>query len=216
MKRSFVILLVCLAAASCSPLRIVMNSQSPEGGRTVLTSDKHLFGNLDVALGAHVFGKDTTLAVLITYDGNSTHGVFDRNDRLLVRFDDQSVLTLTNIYDKEYEVENTTDYSTRTISDFGYAYTYDPYFDAVYVSPYEVSRMVPVVTNRRVTRSYALYLISKPELEKLASGKIIKLRVEIEDRELDMKDPGGLEDMFAQMKQLLFDCLRKGISRSDF
>lgn len=217
MKRVAVILLfVYLAMAGCSPLRIVMNSKTEKGERLVLTSDQKLFGNISAALGAKVAGKDTLLAVLVTYDGPSNHGVFDKDDKLLIRLSDQSVITLKNVYHKEFEEQTETDVSTQRVSDFGYTYSYDLLMDDIYVTPYEVYRFVPRVTTTHKTLSYALYFISKPELNNIIDKGVIKLRVELEDRELNMPNTGSVAETFKNMKECLYKGLEEGIQRTEF
>lgn len=216
MKKLFFALVVCLCAIGCSPLRIVMNSKNEDGERIVLTSDKRLFNDVSVALGAKVAGKDTVLAVLVTYDGNSTHGVFDKDDRMLVRLSDQKVITLNNVYHKEFEEETVTNTTTRRVSDFGYAYSYDPYTDDIYVTPYEVSRFIPQVSTTHITRSYALYFISRPDLDAIIDKGVIKLRIELENSELDMPNTGGVSKTFGKLKDCLYDGIRSGIVRTEF
>lgn len=216
MKKLFVALCFCLAVISCSPLRIVMNSRDEEGDRIVLTSDKRMFNNVQMALGAKASEKDTVLAVLVTYDGNSNHGVFAKGDKMLVRLADQSVITLENVYHQEFEEETVTNTSREMVSDFGYAYSYDPIFDDVYITPYEISRFIPRVTTSHITKSYALYFISKAQLNDIITKDVIKLRVELEDKELDMPNTTGVSATFAEMKDCLFECLRNGIQRTEF
>ncbi|MCQ2157209.1 MAG: hypothetical protein MJY53_02325 [Bacteroidales bacterium] len=216
MKKLFFALAACLCAIGCSPLRIVMNSKNEDGERIVLTSDKRLFNDVSVALGAKVAGKDTVLAVLVTYDGNSTHGVFDKDDRMLVRLSDQKVITLNNVYHKEFEEETVTNTTTRRVSDFGYAYSYDPYTDDIYVTPYEVSRFIPQVSTTHITRSYALYFISRPDLDAIIDKGVIKLRIELENSELDMPNTGSVSKTFGKLKDCLYDGIRSGIVRTEF
>ena len=210
------ILTCCLMTASCSPLSIVMNTHTEDGDRIVLTSDKRLFGDISAALGARVAEKDTVLAILVTYDGRSDHGVFSKGDKMLVRLGDQSVITLENVYHKEFEEETVTNTTQERVSDFGYAYSYDPYLDDILVTPYQISHFIPRVTTSRITKSYALYFISKPQLGDIIEKGVIKLRVELEDSELDMPDTSKVPAVFQGMRDCLFDCLSKGIQRTEF
>ena len=216
MRKFLFVVCFCLVAIGCSPLRIVMNSKDEEGNRIVLTSDKRMFNDVQMALGAKVAGKDTVLAVLVTYDGNSNHGVFAKGDKMLLRLADQSVITLENVYHQEFEEETVTNTSRERVSDFGYAYSYDPIFDDVYITPYEISRFIPRVTTSHITKSYALYFLSRGQLNDIISKGVIKLRVELEDRELDMPNTSGVSDTFAGLRTCLYDCLRNGIQRTEF
>ena len=207
-------LFVCLAMAGCSPLRIVMNSKTEKGERLVLTSDQKLFGNISAALGAKVAGKDTVLAVLVTYDGPSNHGVFDKDDKLLIRLSDQSVITLKNVYHKEFEEQTETDVSTQRVSDFGYTYSYDLLMDDIYVTPYEVYRFVPRVTTTHKTLSYALYFISKKQINDIMEKGVTKLRIEVEDAEYDMPYPENATNKFTEVYTFLHNAAKAGVKRS--
>lgn len=208
MKRSLVLVLLAVLMSSCGVVSLTMNSTSPEGDRTLLTSDSHLFGNVNVALGAKIKGqKDTVLAVLVTYDGRSNHGVFETGDKMMIRLKDDSVITLLNIYDREFE-KNTETYTTEErVSRFGYAYTYDPLTMDIYVTPYEASSFVPRTHTSTVTESYALYLITKRQLQDIIGKGVVKLRVEIEDDELDMTSG---TDRVAEIFAAEYDCLKEG------
>ena len=217
MKRIIPILALCLTLFSgCNPLRIVLNSKDEDGSRTVLTSDKKLFGNFWTALGASVKPTGTVYGILVTCDADTDHGIFDKGDQLLIRLTDNSVIKLDNIYHKEFEKETETQTNINRISDFGYVYNYDPWFDGVYISPFEISRMVPTVSTVTTTRSYALYLVSPKQLEDIMNKGVIKLRIQIEDNEFDMPDPGKVSKLFSEQ----FDCLKEGIAnkvaRADF
>ena len=204
--------------AACSPLKIIMNSTDPNGDRYVLTSDQSLFsskmGHIKVALGAKIHQRDTVLAILITSDANTDHGIFDMNDRLLIRFADQSVLTLKNIYDREFETETTTTQTQERVSTYGYDYVYSPWTDNVYVTPYEAYSFVPRTYVTKTTNSYALYLLTKTQLLDIINKNVIKLRVEVENNELDMPSPGSTSAIFSS----IYACLKEGINRqrSDF
>ena len=216
MKKFLSALGLCLCVIGCSPLKIVMNSKNEQGDRIVLTSDQRMFKDVSFALGAKVSAKDTVLAVLVTYDGNSDHGVFDKDDRMLIRLSDQKTITLVNIYHKEFEEETVTSTSTRRVSDLGFAYSYDPYTDDIYVTPYEVSRFIPQVNTSHITKSYALYFISKTDLDAIIGTGVIKLRVELESSELDMPNTSGVADTFSRMRDCLYQCIRDGITRTEF
>lgn len=199
--------LLLLALTACSPLRIAMNSKSPEGIRTVLTSNLHLFGDFDVALGASIEPSDTVLGILVTCTRSSDHGLFDKGDRMKIRLSDGSVTELENIYHKEFDREVQTFNTVDRVSQYGMSYVYDPIYDAVWVSPVEVSRMVPSLHTTTVSNSYALYLISRPQLADIISKGVVNLRIEIEDDECDMKNTSGLSGQMSDM----YDCLKEGI-----
>lgn len=217
MKKFFLVLSAfVLFLPSCSPLKIVMNSKSPEGIRTVLTSDQHLFNNFDIALGASIEPRDTVLGILVTCDKSTDHGIFDKGDKMKLRLSDQSVIELDNIYHKEFDKEVQTYNTVDRTTEFGLAYSYDPYFGTVWVDPIEVRRLVPQVKTRTVTRSYALYLVSKGKLMDIISKGVIALRIEVEDDEYDMNGTGGVSSLLSQM----YDCLKEGMAndkkRTDF
>lgn len=210
MKRYLLFIAVCMAAAvSCSPLKLVMNSRDKDGSRLVLTSDKHLFDNFDMALGAKVSPKDTVLAILITSTKRSDHGIFDTDDRLLLRLSDGSEVALNNIYHMEYEKESVTESGTRRVYDYGYVYSYDPLYDNVYVNPVEISKLVPEVHTRVTTNSYALYLIPRKQLVDIIEKGVIKLRVEYEMGEEDMPNTSSVSGTLRGM----YECLKEGIDQ---
>lgn len=220
MKKTLVAAAVCLLLAGCSPLRIVLNTKSPEGIRTVLTSNIHLFSyefnSLDAALGARISQKDTVLAILLTSDQNSDHGIFDKDDRLLIRFADQSEMSLTNVYDREFETETTTTQTQERVSAVGYDYVYSPWADAVFIAPYEVSAFVPRTYVRRTTNSYALYFVTRQQLADITGKEIVKLRVEIENDELDMPNPSSATTVFKDLYAFLNENIRKQHERKVF
>lgn len=210
------IFVAVLMTASCSPARIIMNSKGSDGVRTVLTSDKHLFENIEMALGARIIPpKDTVIAILITSTKDSDHGIFDKDDRLLIRLSDGSEITLTNLYDKEFDRQTKTEVVNERVNNYGYAYTYG-YFGEIYVTPMEISSFVPRSYTRTESKSYALYLISKKQLEDIIAKGVSKLRVEIEDAELDMPSTSSVQAITTE----LYACLKDGIAnwkkRSDF
>jgi len=172
-----------LALCSCSPLRIVMNTTSPDGERTIVTSDQPLFtysqGQLTAALGCRIHGRDTVLALLVTSDADSGHGIFGKGDRVMVRFQDNTEFSIENLYDKEFETHTETGVTQHMQTDYGYAYSYDPYFDDIYLTPYQINRMVPRAYTRKVSNSYALYLLNREQITSLMTKPVIKLRVEI-------------------------------------
>lgn len=221
MKKLLIALFACsLAVASCSPLRIVYNSTAANGDRTVFTSSQSLFGygkgRMDIALGSKVSVKDTLLAVLITSNQDSDHGIFDKGDRLLIRLKDDSVITLVNMYDKEYDTEINEGVTHEPVMAYGYDYVYSPWADGVFITPYEVTAMVPRRYITKTTNSYALYLISKADILNIINKGVKKLRVEDENEEFDMENPEYAAEIIGKE----FDCLVEGIlagkNRSEF
>jgi len=212
---------ISIILTSCgTPLKIVMNRTTPEGERFVVTSDQHLFhagkGNMDLALGAKIVGKDTVLAFVITCDADSGHGIFDKGNKLMFRLSDNSEISLSNLYDKEYEEHEDTSVSQQYQTDYGYSYSYSPWTDDIYISPFEVTRLVPRINHYKTTNSYALYLVTKQQLNDIISKGVKKLRVEIEDKDLDMTDTEGVAPLISNMYACLKDGIANPVSRSKF
>lgn len=216
MKKLIILLAAAMAFAGCSPLRIAMDSRTEEGARIVYTTDKGLFNHIDVALGAKISGKDTTLAVIVTCDRHSDHGIFDKNDRMLIRLSDQSVITLNNIYHKEYETQTNTNVTRERVDSYGLAYAYDPFFPGVYLTPYEVSTFIPRTTVTTSTYSYALYFITAKQLNDIIRKGVIKLRIEIEDSEVEMASPSSASSVFASLKDCLYERISTPLVRKAF
>lgn len=209
-----------LAASSCSPLKIVMDSTN-KGQRTVLTSDKNLFtvmtrGSFNIALGARVSPKDTVLAILLTADTDDNHGIFDLEDRLMFRLSDQSEVFLKNVYEKQFETTQQTNVSSIPKTDYYLDYTYSPWTGNIYVTPYEVNTMVTQVYTTKKNNSYALYLVSKHQMESIISKGVVKLRVEVEDQDYDMADPSSVSGLLSDMYSFLMESVRSKKQRSTF
>ncbi len=209
MKKFLVFVSALTLLFACAPARLVMDTHTEEGDRVILTSDTRIFGDVEIALGARINQKDTVLAVLITYDGKSDHGVFDVDDKLQFRLGDGEEIFLLNVYEKEYNRETETYTTNDRVSRLGYAYAYDPFYGATYVTPVEVNSFIPRTRTRTVTESYGLYLISKKQLNDIITKGLVKLRVEIENDELDMT--GGLEFVVAVLADQ-YGCLKKGFA----
>lgn len=210
-----------LAVCSCSPLRIVMNTTNAEGERTIATSDQPLFsynqGQLTAALACRIHGKDTVLALLVTSDANTSHGIFSKGDKIKVRFNDDSVIDLENLYDKEFESHTETGVTQTPRTDFGYAYYYDVWTDSIELTPYTINRMVPQAYSRKVSNSYALYLLTRKDITALMTKPVIKFRVEIENADLDMPYTDGVNDLFTALMTCLWeDGINKAFERSTF
>jgi len=220
MKKIFLIMAVAVAAAACSPLRLAMNVTDSKGVRTLATSNIPLMGNVDgsmeIALAARVEKKDTIMAVVLTVDADSGHGIFNKGNKMMFRLADNSVIELENLYDKEYEEQTETYTTTTTVPRYGYGYAYDYFWGDIYVAPYMVNQMVPEVRTRKNSYSYALYLISKRQLLNIINSDVKKLRVEIENNDLDMPDPRGVSSMFKDMYSVLREGLVHNYVRKTF
>lgn len=218
MKKLSFLLLAALTLTSCNITRLAVDTKDEEGSRVLYTNDSHVFDDVDIALGAKIdTDGDTLLAVIVTYEGRGNHSVFEYNGKMMFRLTDGSVITLTNMYKNEFEKDTETYTTNDRFSTLDYAYYYDPYSDAVYVSPYEVSHFIPRTHTRLVTRSYGLYLISKHQLQDIIDKKVIKFRVETESSELDMTSGAGkVSAILAEQ----FKCLQESYShekqRSEF
>lgn len=220
MKKMIFALVAALTVASCSTLRVAMDQTQSDGTRNLITSDQYLFrsggGSIDIALGERYKGNDTVMAFLITYDARSGHGVFNKGNKLMFRLNDGSEISLTNIYDKEYDVQEETHVTDNFRTDYGWAYSYSPWTDDVYVTPYEVTRVVPQVRHYKTTNSYGLYLVSKTQLKALMTKGIKKLRVETENDELDWTDTEGVSKLITDMYNCLQSSVATGITRTTF
>ena len=211
MKKIFILgLLAAVLFTGCSAPKLVMNSKHKDGSRVMLTSDKNLFGNFNFALGAKIMPKgETVLGVLITCDIDSDHGLFDLNDKLLIRLTDSTKIELTNVYDKEYDKETKTETTTTpVVAPVGFSYAYRPFAPGIFVTPYDVAAFVPQTYVTTTTHSYALYLISKEQLESIIGKGVIKLRIEVENAEYNMGDTNYVGEKFS----VLYDCLKDGIA----
>ena len=204
----------------CRPLSLAMNTEN-NGNHVLLTSDISLFtysGNpMDIAMGVKITPKDTLLGIVLTTDCGADHGVFDRDDRIMIRFADSSEITLLNVYDKECSTETKTNVTEDYYAQRGLAYAYSPWCDVPYLTPYVAYSMVPTVYTTQTTVSYALYLITFEQLIKMRNTDIIKLRVELEDRDLDMPQPERARDVFVKLSDFLYESVtEKAFQRSKF
>lgn len=218
MKRLVILIFAAVMLSSCGVVRLAIDSQDKDGSRVVLTSDKHLFSCVDVALGARIKNqKDTVLAVLVTYDGRSNHGVFGVGNQMMFRLSDDSVISLSNIYDREYEKNTETYTSDERLTEYGYAYAYDPFTMDIYVAPYEATTFIPRVHTSTTTLSYGLYLITKKQLQDIIEKGVKKIRLEIESDELDMNSGA---DKISKIFDEQYTCLKNNFEdphhRSEF
>lgn len=203
MRKLIAIAVSGILAVSCGMFQKIEINTSSKGERQILTCDRNLFDGLKVALGARISGKDTVLAVLVSTDETSNHGIFDQDDKFQIKFSDDKVIELSNIYDQEFEKETTTGITETPRTDFRYAYTYNPYYDAVVVTPYTVTQMVPHAYSTTRTTSYALYLISKNQLEDIIGKEIVKLRIETDSDYRDMHSPAHTSRIFGTLYKYL-------------
>jgi len=221
MKRALVIFAVmALALCSCNPLRIVMD-KNKKGERTILTSNQRMTGyhdgTISAALGCRIQGKDTVLAVLLTSDADKGHCVFENGDKLQFRMKDGQEISLVNVYDKSaYESETRVETTTERRYDYGYAYTYSPWVDGVYIAPYEISHMVPRTYTIKETKSYALYLITLKQMNNICTKEIVKVRIELEDQDVDIKDGSSMNDLFCRLINCLGTRARAKFQREEF
>lgn len=216
MKRLILFLALCLTASACSTLRIVYNSKDSDGKRIYCTSNVHLFGEVSAAMGAKVGPKDTLLAIVITCDKDSDHGVINKGDKMMIRLQDSSVINLQNLYDKEYQLETNTYQTNDVVSAWGYEYCYSPWTDGVFVAPYEVRGFIPRTRVTQTSHSYGLYLITKEQIYAIMKKGVVKLRIEIEDRDLDMTYPENATGIFTQLYTFLHEATKKGVVRNEF
>lgn len=216
LTRLFSLFAATAMIASCAAPHIAMNTVDNKGSRIICTSDLHLFKEFSMAMGAKVAPKDTVMALLITSNRDSDHGIFDTNDRLLIRLGDGSEITLTNIYDHEFEKNQETSTTTSTEFTDLYSYAYDPVLDAVYVAPVTVRTMVPRTYTYTTTKSYALYLINKQQVHDIIQKGVVKLRVEVENDECDMASPQRTQKIVAKLYPLLMQSVETGVSRTPF
>ena len=217
---SGILIIAAFALCSCSPLHIVMD-KSKKGERTILTSDQRLMGYKDgtisVALGCRIQGRDTVLAILLTSDADKGHCVFEKDDKLMFRLKDGEEIHLTNIYDKSaYESRTRVETTTNRTYDFGYTYSYSPWTGDIYITPYEISRMVPRTRTVKESASYALYFISLKQLGSICSKEIVKVRVELEDQDVDITSTSGLPDLFTRLANCLGERARTEFHREEF
>jgi len=223
MKRIFIIISVLAAAlstSSCGVIRLALDTRDSNGVRTVATSNAHLMGNMkgqmDIALAARVEKKDTIMAVILTINADSGHGLFNKGDKMKIRLDDDSVIDLVNLYDKEYEEKEETYVTDSPRTQIRYAYSYDYFYDDFFVSPYMVNQMVPEVRHTKNSYSYALYLITKPQINDIIKKGVKKLRVEIENDDLDMPDPTTVPGTFQALYNVIKGSLANDFKRSEF
>jgi len=202
MKRIVCFALFVMALTSCGVSPLVLD-KIYKGNHLALTSNSHVFtengGSYDFALGTRMSEKDTLLAVLVTYDGDSKAGIFDKDDRLMFRLTDGTEFNLRNIYDKEFESSDELVQTERLKSDYMVQYTYSPLTDMIYVDPVIVTRTVPEVYRVKKHNSYGLYPITKEQLSGIVTKGVAKMRVESQLGDNDVPHPGELSGIFKSL-----------------
>ena len=169
---------------------IALDTTDMDGVRTILTTNKHMMDDIDVALGCRINKTDTVAGLLLTSDKNSDHGIFTKGERLRVEFADGEVITLSNIYDKEYQKETNVSETDHIIDEqVGYDYTYSPYSGNVYITPHYFTAVVPERHTYTTTLSYALYPVKYSELLSMMNKPAVKVGVESESGYSTMNKP---------------------------
>jgi len=206
MKKITLFLIAALALVSCGTPKIAMDT-SIKGDRVLLTSDTKVArlneGRITFALGAKLSKKDTIVALLVTCDADTGHGVFDRDDRIMFKYSDGSEVYLKNMYDREYESSQETHVSGTPVTTSGLYYAYGPWATGYWLYPGTVTAWVPQVYTTKTTNSYGLYPITKNDIKRAMGKEVVKLRIETNVGDVDIDDP---KDIAALMKDL-FQCL---------
>lgn len=214
MKKSLIIVaaLICLFASSCGIPSVVLDT-TYKGSRIVLTNNINLFafdgGTMTAALGAKISGRDTVLAVMVTYNGDTKQGIFDKEDCIRVRLANGEEFSSRNLYDKEFEHSESVQTTSTPVNDWGYAYAYSPYMDDIYLRPVTVTRWVPQVYTVKESISTGLYPITKKQLFDLMKVGVEKFRIESAIGDADMPDPSGLSETFADIYKCLHNTAKK-------
>jgi len=176
MRKLIFATIICLMAISCGSSKIVMDT-SAQGTRKILTTDAYLFENLEIALASSISGKDTVLYVLITSSESAEEGIFELDHELQIRLRDDSRIALKNLYQKEFKKEVKTEFNNAPVYN-SFEYYWDPFTDAIFLSPTFATGMMPRSYTRTTTKSYALYPITKKQLNDIISKGVTRLRVE--------------------------------------
>jgi len=191
MRRIFIYLVAAvLFAASCSPMKIYMDSTSADGTRKLVTTQETISkngkGSLGISMGASISGQDTVVAVLAVIDADTGHGVFNAGDAMKFRLKDGQEITLTNLLDKKYQQNQETHVTQQWETGYGVAYAYG--VRHCYVRPYSVSYLTPEVSTTTTHQSYALYLINRQQLKDIIQKGVVKMRVETENIDIDIEN----------------------------
>jgi len=179
-----------LLAASCSPVKIYMDSTASDGTRKVVTTQETILRNgkgaLGLSMGASVKDADTVVAILAVLDADTGHGVFNAGDAMKFRLTDGQEITLTNLLDKKYQHSQETQVTEQWETGYGVAYAYGA--RRCWVRPYSVSYLTPEVSTTTTNNSYALYLVSRQQLTDIIKKGVIKMRVELESIDVDIEN----------------------------
>lgn len=213
MRRIFLYLVAAvLFAASCSPVKIYMDSTAADGTRKMVTTQETIKrngkGTLGISMGASISGADTVVAVLAVLDADTGHGVFNAGDAMKFRLTDGQEITLTNLLDKKYQHNQETHVSEQWETGYGVAYAYGA--RRCFVRPYSVSYLTPEVTTTTTNNSYALYLITREQLMNIIQKGVVKMRIETESIDIDLED-GDAEQIAGILKNQIL-CLKERVS----
>lgn len=213
MKRTFIFTAVAvLLAASCSPVKIFMDSTSADGARKLVTTQETIKrnghgGTLGISMGASIKDADTVVAVLAVIDADTGHGVFNAGDAMKFRLADGQEITLTNLLDKKFQHNTETTVSEQWETGYGVAYAYG--VRRCFVRPYSVTYLTPEVSTTTTNNSYALYLVTRQQLWDIVHKGVVKLRVETENYDIDL-EKGDAEPISGILKSQIL-CLRERI-----
>lgn len=210
-----------LAASSCNPLRVVLNTQSPDGERKIVTSEKIIASedgvNLSMCMGTRIHAKDTVVAIALSIDAATGKSVFDKGDKFMLKLGDGRTVTLVNILEDEYEEHTETHVQDRPVyTGIRYSYAYSPWAGPVFVTPYDAYAMVPEVYTTKVANSYALYLITKEDLSGIIYKGVKKMRIEIDRADLDITDTKDIAPLIKSMVMCLIDGAKTEIRKGEF
>lgn len=207
MKKILLVGAMALCLTGCQTLNIAVNKTNEEGVRTVVTSTQHLYQNFDIALGVRLAPKDTIMGLLVVAESDRIAGMFDTDDRLLMQLKDGSEIVLRNTLDRDsYDVKN----ETRTDYNYvhgGWSYAYGPWVGPRYITPFGATACFEHNYQTTVAESYALYLITYPEMMRIINIGVKNLRIEVEDDAPVMGNPDKVQGLFKDM----FECLVQGV-----
>lgn len=208
------LLAAALLLAACSPLSIVLNTVDSKGVQTVCTSDISLFSHFKIAMGYQISHQDTIMGFYVTCDKCSDHGVFEKGEKLRIRFDDGKEISLSNIYDRKFDKEVVEGETMEEKLNTDLVYSYSPWSGRLHVTPVTYSTFIPHHYTNTVTRSFALYLVNREQLHDILSKNAVKVRIEIEDADCDMPTPSN----FCPRVTKLYDYLMMAtpMKRSEF
>jgi len=209
-KSLLLVFAACIVLSSCGAFKKIEINTNSKGVRTVLTSCRHVFSNVKVALGARsVNAKDTVMVVYLYSTKDSEHGLFDSGDVFQIKLTDNTIINLKNILDKEYEKETVTSTSTVSRPYPTYGYCYGPFGEPYFISAYDMYSMIPVTTTTTTTYSSAMYLVTAQQMIDILTKGIVKARIECEEGYLDVPNPARLQEVFKNELEDLVDTFFK-------